>query len=249
MLIQGITLTGTPVNDGLVTNGLQLYLDSRNPSSWTGAGTTWYDLSPNAKHATFYQNVSPTDTGSPGSYEGTAIDGGTIFNNGYGDLRFDGLTADNVYQYAHGPNLGNSITQFTINSWFFIRTLPPSGNTNYFPCILTTNYTGSPSTVNFSLGFGTGQTSQDQKLYGGFFDGGWRVTTGVSINTGNWYNACVTYNGSTVTLYVNNVSSATLSYSSTSMTQTLGYRVARRWDNHDSIDGRSEEHTSELQSH
>ena len=77
------------------------------------------------------------------------------------------------------------------------------------------------------------------KLYAGFYDltDGWQQTAGYTISTGTWYNGVVTYNGSTLLLYLNNVVVSTLSISSTSMSSSLGYRVGRRWDNYDSIDG------------
>ena len=238
MIIQGTTLTGTVINDGLVTNGLQLYLDTRNPRSWSGNGTTWYDLSPNAKHATFYKDLG---SGS-GSSEGTIIDGNTIFNNGYGDLRFDGTSGSGLYQYAAGPNLGTGITQFTVNTWFWIRTMPTLSGTTY-PCLLTTNYTGTPNTVNFAFVIGNpGNNTQDQKLYGGFFDTSsgspaWHLATGYTFSATTWYHACMTYDGATLTIYINGTSNTTLSYASSTMTQTLGYRVGRRWDNYETIDG------------
>ena len=36
MIIQGVTLTGVAVYDGVVYNGLQLYLDANNTTSYPG---------------------------------------------------------------------------------------------------------------------------------------------------------------------------------------------------------------------
>jgi hypothetical protein len=38
----------------IVTNGLILYLDAANPKSYPGSGTTWFDLSGNARHFTIF---------------------------------------------------------------------------------------------------------------------------------------------------------------------------------------------------
>ncbi len=44
---------GTNYNPCAVTDGLKLYLDAQNVNSYSGTGTTWYDISGNSNHATF----------------------------------------------------------------------------------------------------------------------------------------------------------------------------------------------------
>ena len=44
---------------GIVTDGLKLYLDASNPSSYPGSGTTWYDLSGNNNNGTMVNGVTP----------------------------------------------------------------------------------------------------------------------------------------------------------------------------------------------
>lgn len=39
---------------GIVTDGLKLWLDASNPASYPGSGTTWFDLSGNSDDATLY---------------------------------------------------------------------------------------------------------------------------------------------------------------------------------------------------
>lgn len=41
----------TPIG-GVITDGLQLWLDAYNPNSYNGSGTTWYDLTANAYNFT-----------------------------------------------------------------------------------------------------------------------------------------------------------------------------------------------------
>jgi hypothetical protein len=251
MLIKGITIKGTPVNDGLVTNGLQLYLDSRNPNSWTGSGQTWYDISGNGKHATFYTNPSNgSSIQNVGGAEATATAGTNLTYNQYNDVRFKGDSTSNVYQYAAGSNLGTGITTWTINTWFWIYTNVAT-NTRYSyaggngecPTIFTGEYSGGgglTNTVNYCLGFfndtsgGTPSTS----LYASFYDGSWHsTTTGYACTINTWYNGVATYDGTTLKLYINNQLQASRTVSSTAMPSSLGYRVARRWDGYDSFDG------------
>ena len=50
----------------LNTNGLQLYLDARNPTSYPGSGNTWYDLSTNVNNVStgsmYYVNAGITSS-------------------------------------------------------------------------------------------------------------------------------------------------------------------------------------------
>lgn len=44
---------------GIVTDGLKLWLDASNPVSYPGSGTTWYDLSGNGNNGTMVGGVVP----------------------------------------------------------------------------------------------------------------------------------------------------------------------------------------------
>ena len=50
---------GQVQNEGIVTDGLKLWLDASNPSSYPGTGTTWYDLSGNGNNGTMMGGVTP----------------------------------------------------------------------------------------------------------------------------------------------------------------------------------------------
>ena len=56
---------GIAYNTSQVTDGLLIYLDPANPRSYSGSGSTWYDLSGNSNHG-FLQN-SPTYSSSGGT--------------------------------------------------------------------------------------------------------------------------------------------------------------------------------------
>jgi hypothetical protein len=47
-----------PITSGEVTNGLLLYFDAGNASSYSGTGITWNDLSGNNNHGTLRANNS-----------------------------------------------------------------------------------------------------------------------------------------------------------------------------------------------
>ena len=76
----------------LVTNGLSLYLDAANSSSYSGTGSTWYDVSGNNRNATLFNTPTYSTTNA-------------------GIFTFD----DTSFEYATVPNIG-SLTNFTIDT-------------------------------------------------------------------------------------------------------------------------------------
>lgn len=46
-------------NEGIVTDGLILWLDASNPLSYPGSGTTWYDLSGHSNNGIMVRGVQP----------------------------------------------------------------------------------------------------------------------------------------------------------------------------------------------
>jgi hypothetical protein len=63
-----ITISGATISGGItlspsasiVTSGLVLSLDAGNPSSYSGSGTTWFDLSGNGNNGTLVNSPSYT---------------------------------------------------------------------------------------------------------------------------------------------------------------------------------------------
>ena len=76
----------------VVTDGLVVHLDAGNSDSYSGSGTTWYDLSGNGNNGTLIG--PPSYTASPGYFD---------------------ITSDNTYarlsSYSHGTN------DFTYSMW------------------------------------------------------------------------------------------------------------------------------------
>jgi len=85
-----------PITSGEVTNGLLLFLDAGNSSSYSGSGTAWYDLSGNNNHGTLRANGSGA---SP------------IFQNG--SFAFNGSSSYVSIESSVIPNTGS----FTLSTW------------------------------------------------------------------------------------------------------------------------------------
>lgn len=68
MIIKGIKLVGGTYVNQLqpIINNLSLHVDANNPLSYSGSGSTWYDLSPNGADQTLVN--SPTFTVGPPNY-------------------------------------------------------------------------------------------------------------------------------------------------------------------------------------
>jgi hypothetical protein len=130
------TLTPTPS----VTPGgteLLVYLDSGNPSSYPGTGSTWTDLEGGDDNATLFN--SPTFSSS---YQGI--------------LQFD----DTSLEYATIPDLGN-LSKWTVEAWFRLNS-PLTGKvtaivTNEFDLVDKLNFSigtnNAPTNRNISVGF------------------------------------------------------------------------------------------------
>ena len=99
---------------------------------------------------------------------------------------------DASLEYAAIPNLG-TLSNWTIEAWFKILTPLTSKEAS----IICNEYNGS--NLNFSMGTNGGT----KELSVGFFDGGWRFTTGFTPVLDTWYHVVGTYDGSTIKQYVN----------------------------------------------
>ena len=75
-LINNNVAVTVPFDPVPVTSGLQLYLDAASSSSYSGSGTTWYDLSGNSNDVAMQNSGSISYTASGGGYF-------TLTSNGY----------------------------------------------------------------------------------------------------------------------------------------------------------------------
>ena len=92
----GINIDSQASGGGIATSGLTLYLDAGNLSSYSGSGSTWYDLSGNGADVTLYGN--PTFAAGP-------------------PKRID-FNGSNQYGVASKTGILSS-TSYTKSAWFF----------------------------------------------------------------------------------------------------------------------------------
>lgn len=98
---------------GIVTDGLKLWLDASNPASYPGSGTTWFDLSGNGNNATMVNGVSWLND----SMFLDGINDYCVVNN-ENDLNLIRITID-VWIYPNYTNMtsyANVINKLTGNS-------------------------------------------------------------------------------------------------------------------------------------
>ena len=81
MIINGGIIQGGVYQDALsiVASGLQLYLDANNIASYSGTGTTWYDLTTNHNDVNMQNSGGISYTNSGGGY--FTLSSGGYFNN------------------------------------------------------------------------------------------------------------------------------------------------------------------------
>ena len=132
---------------------------------------------------------------------------------------FDGSTG-----YITTSPLG-SMAKWTIAAW-----AKPSADQTSDAAIATDVYS---TQVNYALFTGTDSTipgTGPLTVTAGFYDGAWNVAPPYTMTVGSKYFLVGTYDGSTITLYVNGVSVGTTSVSATPASDGVGFRIGRRWD-------------------
>ncbi len=185
----------------LIDGNLKFWIDAAQTTSYSGSGSNWADLSTSSSNVTLYG--SPTFTS----------------NETAGDITF--VPASTQYGMT-STNLG-SMPNFTVEAWVKVN----ASLTGVVSSVVTNEYNGS-SDLNYSIG--TNRAPTDYNLCVGFFNGAWRNTTGFVPTLNVWYQIVGTYDGTTLTQYVNGTANGSpLSYSGVSSSGG-NTRIARRWD-------------------
>jgi hypothetical protein len=173
---------------GVITDGLVLYVDASNPASYSGTGTTWFDLSPNGNNGTLSGNA----TYNSGNGGFISLQSNTGFIN-FGS----GSAGSNTSSYTWGAWV--KFTDVSSTNIFMARGNDSSGGWNLAAVMLTTGFNASMVTTVPS-------TSQINSVYS---------TTPVA-NTWYYYTA-VFDAGVSLKVYINGVLSATQNSSSTNL--------------------------------
>ena len=162
----------------IISDSLVVHVDAANRSSYSGSGSTWFDLSGN--------NLNFTLTGSPTH---------STNNGGY-------FTLNGSSQYANlAYDAKLSGASWTVSIWVYLTSTPSNLDT-----LIGRHYTGSPQAINYYIDcrtqFQTGSYS-DNVVNG---DALIKSTTTCASSVNVWKNICATYNGSTMAIYVNGAS-------------------------------------------
>jgi len=178
----------------IVTTGLQLSLDASNPSSYSGTGSTWLDLTSNHNNFTLYNSPTWNSLGYFNIYGG--VTGGS--------LPYFGLTSApaNLIQWA--------AADYTICYWVYNSSFNGNSNGTTFP-----SGVGNSAPVGGTeyWTFGT-DASGTVTLY--YYNGGQQIfntSTVLSLNT--WNHLALTQTGGALKIYVNGSLVATTAVSGT----------------------------------
>lgn len=199
MDIRGVNLQGLNIAGlSYITANLVMNLDAGLTSSFSG-NTTWRDT---VNGLSFTLSGSPTFNSSNGGY-----------------INF--VPASSQYAYSPNQSFGN-LPSWTVETWHYYT----GTNTGADPCILTEQYPGVTSRINFSLG-----VDVSGGLQNGFWDGSWHATPGyASLTSNTWYHIIGTYDGTTIKLFINNTQVGSLAYTGSSTSSQAGIVLMRRWD-------------------
>jgi hypothetical protein len=201
----------------VVKNGQVLNLDAGNRASLTandGAATTsitWNDLSGGKKNGSTSNTVNSTVCNAP-TYS-------TDFG-GMLDFTAAGSTCYNT------PYLGSQFTTgSTIEAWFKMGTATLS---NGFQ-VISQQYNSAGEQISLVIG---DLDRNNGNIYVGFYDGAWRFPPVGFVPVQNQWNHVVgTYNGETLTTYLNGAPLGILAYKTPGgLVNTKPLLIGKRWD-------------------
>jgi hypothetical protein len=185
-----------------------LSLDAGDPLSYPGTGNVWTDLIGGKNF--ILQGAGPSFLPAYSS------DNGGVFN-------FSPINQNYAVCSTSLPSLSN----WTVGIWHYYDGTEIGGS----PCIVTETYPGSTGQINYSVGYNT----DTGYLNAGFYNNvGWNISGGYVLTQNNWYYIVGTYDGSSLTLYINGTLVITNpNVNTNSISSQGGIKLMKRWDNYD----------------
>jgi hypothetical protein len=172
-----------------------------------GTSLTVNDSTSNAKNGTINGGVSSTI----GQVDGAGL--------------FDGTTG-----YINAPAVSSSaLTAFTVSTW-----VKPNGLQTAGSSVVSDLYS---TAVNYALYFDPA-SPPSLRFFGGYYtSGAWHQAPTTTLTDGAWAYVVLTYDGSTVKLYINNNASLNTADATVPTSNNLGFRIGRRWDSANNVKG------------
>jgi len=173
----------------IVRDGLVLCLDAKDPNSYSGSGTTWYDVSGNGYNAVSQASAATTES--------------KFNSNGYFDLD----EASDVYFLISGLNNYNFGSNVSIEFW-----IKNTGG-DYRAIIQNSGSGGSDDSIDIRFGredyYGGADNGTNCKF--NLNSSATNLFLYVPLNV--WTHVCCTHDGSTMRAYTNGSLFNSISYS------------------------------------
>ena len=175
--------------ESIVTDGLVLYLDAGNTSSYPGSGTTWYDLSGSGKNATLSNGPTYSSDG-----------GGSIVFDGVNDFASIGspspLSGTQLFTFEIWVNftsISGNYGGLNKSAWLFAGGTGAGFGQPEFAVLSANNTSFTPDTLFFGRG-------------GGGTTGSCQVSVSSLMSNGNWHQiVLVRSSTNTQEVYLNGV--------------------------------------------
>ncbi len=175
--------SGLTLQKGVVSSGIQLFLDSGHNGSYPGSGASWVDISGNGKLATLFNTP-------------------TYSNANSGILTF----AKASFEYAETTTDLGDMPTWTNEVWVKLDSALIAG-----PNAIITNQFNGVNKLNYVIGsINVANTNAYAAFFDGAWR---FTSTGKALSDGVWYHLVGTYDGAKINFYVNGVVEGTLNYS------------------------------------
>jgi len=193
-------------NVPIIFNGLVLNLDAGNTSSYSGSGTTFYDLSGNNNNASLINSPTFTSVSNNGSY--FTLNGSNQLIN---------ISSNSSLQPTNSITLESWFNLISIKSYNVLIAKPYTSapwNNPYLSYMLRIDYSSPYMIIEFGLCINGVYHSPGSGI-GTYGNGFYYIFT-----SGNVYNLVATYNAGNICIYVN----GNLSFTTTITSGSINYQ-------------------------